>query len=60
MYACMMLFDRVIRDHDFFMLMFICVNLYVCMSLFDKVVKDHSCVGMIVYTGEWHEEVPGL
>lgn len=29
MYVCMSLSDKVVRDHDFFMLMFICM--YVCM-----------------------------
>ena len=30
------------------------------MSLSDMVVRDHSCGGMIIYAGEWYEEVLGL
>jgi len=33
--------------------------MYVSMPLFDKVVRDHSGGGMISYSGEWHEEIPG-
>ena len=52
----MSLSDRIVKDHDFFMLMIICI--YVCMSLSNRVSMDHSCGGMISYAGEWHDEVP--
>ena len=44
MYACMyVISDRVIIDHDCFMLMFIC--LYVCMYVI--VSQDHDCLMLI-------------
>ena len=57
MYVCMLFPDRVVSDHDSFILMII--YMYVCMSLSYRVVRDSSCGGMISYVGKWHE-VPGL
>ena len=33
--------------------------IYVCNSFYDRVIKDQPSGGMIVYAGEWNEEVPG-
>ena len=51
MYVCIVLFDRVITDHDCFMLvfMYIYVCFYVSMSFSNMVIKNHSCGGMIAY-----------
>jgi len=58
MYVYMFISDKVIGDHDCFMLMFICIH--VCMSLSNRVTEDPSCGEMIAYEGEWHEGVHGL
>jgi len=42
------------------MLMILYVRMYVSMSQSDRVVKDRPRGGMIAYTREWHEDVPGL
>jgi len=34
--------------------------MYVSKALFDWIARDQACGGMIVYVGEWHEEVPIL
>jgi len=42
MYVCMyVVSNRVIMNHDYLMLIFICIYMYVCMSVSDKVVRDH-------------------
>lgn len=46
MYVHMLLSNKVIRDHYFFMLMTIYV--YVCMLLSDRVVRDHDCFMLIL------------
>lgn len=58
MYIRMSLSNRVVRDHDCFMLMII--YMYACMSLSGRVIRDHACGGMIAYACEWHEVVLGL
>jgi len=63
MHVCMyVVSDRVVINHDFFMLIFMYMYLsnYVSMPLSNRVVKDHSCGGIIAYASEWHEEVPNL
>lgn len=52
MYACLSLFDKVVKDHDYFMFIFVYVYMYVCMSLYDRVIRDHSCGGIIAYVVE--------
>ena len=59
MYICS-LHERVVKDHDIFMIMFICICVCVCVLLFNRVIRNHSCGGMISYASEFHEELPGL
>jgi len=56
MYVCTLLFDRVIRDREYFMFIFLCRH--VCMSFSDSITKDRSCGEMIAHAGEWHEDIP--
>ena len=42
----------------FFMYMYVCIHVF--MSLSDRVVRDHSYEGMIAYSSEWYDKVPGL
>ena len=50
MYVHMSFPNKVVKDHDWFILMFICI--YVCMLLYDMIIRDNDCGGMIAYAGE--------